>query len=66
MDLVSWLLPLAILGPLLVAAVALAWVLAMRLRRIHAEIDERVRARTSELAASEGEHRRLIEDSPRG
>ncbi len=46
MDLVSWLLPLAILGPLLVAALALAWVLAVRLRRIHAEIDERVRART--------------------
>ena len=66
MDLVSWLLPLAILGPLLVAAVALAWVLATRLRRVHAEIDERVRARTSELAASEREHRRLIEDSAEG
>ena len=66
MDLVSWLLPLAILGPLLVAAVALAWVLAARLRRVHADIDERVRARTSELAASEREHRRLIEDSAEG
>jgi PAS domain S-box-containing protein len=66
MNLVSWLLPLAILGPLLVAAVALAWVLATRLRRVHAELDERVRARTSELAASERAHRRLIEDSAEG
>lgn len=66
MDLVSWLLPLAILGPLLVAAMALAWVLAVRLRRVHAEIDERVLARTSELAASEQEYRRLIEDSAEG
>ena len=39
MDIVSWLLPLAILGPLLAAAVALAWVLAARLRRVNAEID---------------------------
>jgi PAS domain S-box-containing protein len=66
MDLVSWLLPLAVLGPLLIAAVALAWVLAARLRRIHAEIDERIRARTSELAASERQYRRLIEDSVEG
>jgi PAS domain S-box-containing protein len=66
MDLESWLLPLAILGPLLVAAVALAWVLATRLRRVSAEIDERVRARTSELAESERQHRRLIEDSAEG
>jgi PAS domain S-box-containing protein len=66
MDLVSWLLPLAILGPLLVAAVALAWVLAARLRRIHAEIEERVHARTSELAVAEQEYRRLIEDSAEG
>ena len=66
MDIVSWLLPLAILGPLLVAAVALAWVLAVRLRRVNAEIDERVRTRTSELAASEQQHRRLIEDSAEG
>jgi PAS domain S-box-containing protein len=66
MDIVSWLLPLAILGPLLAAAVALAWVLAARLRRVNAEIDERVRARTSELAESEQQHRRLIEDSAEG
>jgi PAS domain S-box-containing protein len=66
MDLESWLLPLAILGPLLVAAVALAWVLATRLRRVSAEIDERVRARTSELAESERQYRRLIEDSAEG
>ncbi len=59
-------LPLAVLGPLLIAAVALAWVLAARLRRVHAEIDERVRARTSELAASEQRYRRLIEDSAEG
>jgi len=66
MDIVSWLLPLAILGPLLAAAVALAWVLAARLRRVNAEIDERVRGRTSELAESERQHRRLIEDSAEG
>ena len=66
MDIVSWLLPLAILGPLLAAAVALAWVLAARLCRVNAEIDERVRARTSELAESEQQHRRLIEDSAEG
>jgi PAS domain S-box-containing protein len=66
MDLVSWLLPLAILGPLLVAAVALAWVLGARLRRVQAEIEERVRARTNELAESERQYRRLIEDSAEG
>jgi len=73
MDSARWLLPLAILGPLLVAAGALAWLLAVRLRRaeaalgrVNAEIDERVRARTSELAASERQHRRLIEDSVEG
>jgi PAS domain S-box-containing protein len=73
MDLARWLLPLAILGPLLIAAVALAWLLAARLRRAEtqllrgrAEVDERVRARTSELAASERQHRRLIEDSAEG
>jgi len=66
MDLVSWVLPLAVLGPLLIAAAALAWVLAARLRRVHAEIDERVRARTSALAVSEREHRRLIEDAAEG
>ena len=46
MDVARWLVPLAILGPFLVAAVAVAWVLAVRLRRINADIDERVRART--------------------
>jgi PAS domain S-box-containing protein len=73
MDLARWLLPLAILGPLLIAAVALAWLLAARLHRaetqllrVRAEVDERVRARTSELAASERQHRRLIEDSAEG
>jgi PAS domain S-box-containing protein len=66
MDLESWLLPLAILGPLLVAAVALAWALATRPRRVGAEIDERVRARTSKLAESERQYRRLIEDSAEG
>lgn len=73
MDSARWLLPLAVLGPLLVAAVTLAWLLAVRLRRaeaalgrVNAEIDERVRARTSELAASELQHRRLIEDSVEG
>ena len=44
----------------------MAWVLAVRLRRINADIDERVRARTRELAASEQEHRRLIEDFSEG
>lgn len=66
MDVAPWLLPLAILGPLLVAAVGAAWILAVRLRRLNAEIDERVRARTSELAASEQRYRRLIEDSAEG
>ena len=66
MDVARWLVPLAILGPLLIAAVAVAWVLAGRLRRINAEIEERVRARTSELAASEQQYRRLIEDSAEG
>ena len=59
---------------------ALVWVLAVRLhrtdarrvqaemelRRINAELEERVRARTSELAASERQYRRLIEDSTEG
>jgi PAS domain S-box-containing protein len=73
MNLARWLLPLAVLGPPLVAAVAVAWLLAVRLRRaeaalgrVNADIDERVRARTSELAASERRHRRLIEDSVEG
>lgn len=66
MDVVRWLVPLAILGPLLIAAVAVAWGLAVRLRRLNTQIDERVRARTSELAASEQRYRRLIEDSAEG
>ena len=66
MDVARWLVPLAILGPLLIAAVVVAWVLAVRLRRINAEIEERVRARTSELATSEQQYRRLIEDSAEG
>lgn len=66
MDVAPWLVPLAILGPLLLAAVILAWVLAVRLRRINAQIDERVRARTTELAESEQRYRRLIEDSAEG
>ena len=66
MDVARWLLPLAILGPLLVAAVGAAWILAVRLRRVDTEIDERVRARTSELAASEQRYRRLIEDFAEG
>ena len=66
MDVARWLVPLAILGPLLIAAVVVAWVLAVRLRRINADIDERVRARTRELAASEQRYRRLIEDSAEG
>lgn len=59
---------------------ALAWLLAVRLhrtdarrlqaetelRRVNAELEERVRARTSELAASERQYRRLIEDSAHG
>ena len=66
MDVASWLVPLAILGPLLLAAVVLAWVLAVRLRRINALIDERVRTRTIELTESEQRYRRLIEDSAEG
>ena len=66
MDVARWLLPVTVLGPLLIGAVALAWVLAVRLRRINAEIEERVRARTRELAASEQEHRHLIEDFSEG
>jgi PAS domain-containing protein len=66
MDVARWLLPVIVLGPFLVGAVAVAWVLAARLRRINAEIEERVRARTSELAASERQHRRLIEDFAEG
>ena len=59
---------------------ALAWLLAVRLhrtdarrlqaetglRRVNTELEERVRARTSELAASERQYRRLIEDSAEG
>lgn len=59
---------------------ALAWLLAVRLhrtdarrlqvetelRRINTELEERVRARTSELAASERQYRHLIEDSAEG
>ena len=66
MDVAPWLVPLAILGPLLLAAVVLAWVLAVRLRRITALIDERVRTRTIELTESERRYRRLIEDSAEG
>ncbi|HUP37517.1 MAG TPA: PAS domain S-box protein [Candidatus Limnocylindria bacterium] len=73
MDVARWLVPLAVLGPLLIAAVGAAWLLGARLRRaeaalrrVTAEIDARVSARTSELAASERQHRRLIEDSAEG
>jgi PAS domain S-box-containing protein len=66
MDVAPWLVPLAILGPLLLAAVVLAWVLAVRLHRINALIDERVRTRTIELTESEQRYRRLIEDSAEG
>jgi PAS domain S-box-containing protein len=59
---------------------ALAWLLAVRLhrtdgqrlqaetdlRRINAGLEERVQARTSELAASEQQYRRLIEDAAEG
>jgi len=48
----------AVLGPLLIGALALAWFLAVRLRRVS--------GRTSELAASERQYRRLIEDSAEG
>lgn len=66
MDVAGWLLSVVVLGLLLVGAVAVAWVLAVRLRRLNAEIDERVRARTGELAASEQRYRGLIEDSVEG
>ena len=66
MDVASWLLSSAVLGPLLIGALALAWFLAARLRGVNAEIDERVRARTSELATSERQYRGLIEDSAEG
>ena len=73
MDSARWLVPLALLGPLLVAALGLAWFQTGRLRRaeakmlrVQAELDERVRARTSELATSERRYRRLIEDSAEG
>jgi PAS domain S-box-containing protein len=59
---------------------ALAWLLTVRLHRtdarrlqaetelrgVNTELEERVRARTSELAASERQYRRLIEDSAEG
>jgi PAS domain S-box-containing protein len=57
-DVAGWLLSPAVLGPLLIGALALAWFLAVRLRRVS--------ARTSELAASERQYRRLIEDSAEG
>lgn len=58
MDVARSLLSPAVLGPLLIGALALAWFLAVRLRRVS--------ARTSELAASERQYRRLIEDSAEG
>lgn len=58
MDVGRWLLSSAVLGPLLIGALALAWFLGVRLRRVS--------ARTSELAASERQYRRLIEDSAEG
>jgi PAS domain S-box-containing protein len=57
-DVGRWLLSSAVLGPLLIGALALVWFLAVRLRRVS--------ARTSELAASEQQYRRLIEDSAEG
>jgi PAS domain S-box-containing protein len=57
-DVARWLLSPAVLGPLLIGALALAWFLGVRLRRVS--------ARTSELAASERQYRRLIEDSAEG
>jgi len=57
-DVGRWLLSSAVLGPLLIGALALAWFLGVRLRRVS--------ARTSELAASERQYRRLIEDSAEG
>ena len=58
MDVARSLLSPAVLGPLLIGALALAWFLAVRLRRVS--------GRTSELAASERQYRRLIEDSAEG
>lgn len=58
MDVGRWLLSSAVLGPLLIGALALAWFVGVRLRRVS--------ARTSELAASERQYRRLIEDSAEG
>ena len=58
MDVARSLLSPAVLGPLLIGALALAWFLAVRLRRVS--------TRTSELAASERQYRRLIEDSAEG
>jgi PAS domain S-box-containing protein len=58
MDVARSLLSPAVLGALLIGALALAWFLAVRLRRVS--------ARTSELAASELQYRRLIEDSAEG
>ncbi len=58
MDVARSLLSPAVLGPLLIGALALAWFLAVRLRRVS--------ARTSELAASERQYRGLIEDSAEG
>ena len=66
MDVARWLLSSAVLGPLLIGALALAWFLAVRLRRLDAQVEERVRARTSELATSERRYRGLIEDSAEG
>ena len=66
MDVANWLLSSAVLGPLLIGALALAWFLAVRLRRLDAQVEERVRARTSELATSERRYRGLIEDSAEG
>jgi len=57
-DVARWLLSPAVLGPLLIGALALAWFLAVRLRRVS--------ARTSELAASERQYRGLVEDSAEG
>jgi PAS domain S-box-containing protein len=57
-DVARWLLSSAVLGPLLIGALALAWFLAVRLRRVS--------IRTSELAASERQYRGLIEDSAEG
>jgi len=56
--LARWLFSPAVLGPLLIGALALAWFLAARLRQ--------VRARMSELATSERQYRGLVEDSAEG